>query len=81
MSMTDANLLATIRYPHDERILALFAPEDKDMGRARYTLATHADCILFTVHAQDATALRAALSTITKVLSVWEATRAHGSSK
>ncbi len=79
--MTDANLLATLRYPHDERILALFAPEDKDMGRASYTVALHADCVLFTVHAQDATAMRAALSTITKVLSVWEATRSHGPNK
>lgn len=79
--MTDANLLATLRYPHDERILALFAPEDKDLGRASYAVALDADCVLFTVHAQDATAMRAALSTITKVLSVWEATRSHGSSK
>jgi tRNA threonylcarbamoyladenosine modification (KEOPS) complex Pcc1 subunit len=79
--MTDATLLATIRYPHDERILSLFAPEDKEMGRARYTVELAPDCVLFIVHAHDATALRAALSTITKVLSAWEATRSYGSSK
>lgn len=71
-------LLATIRYPRDERLIALFAPEDKNMGRAHYTVELTSDSTLFTVHASDATALRAALSTITKVLSAWEATQLHG---
>jgi len=73
-----ASVTATIRYPRDERLLALFAPEDKDMPRASYTVSLEHDCTLFSVTATDATALRAALSTITKVLSAWEATQEHG---
>ena len=74
-------LVATIRYPKDDRILALFAAEEKILSRSQYEVSESADAIIFTVQASDATALRAALSTITKVLSVWEATAVHGRSR
>jgi tRNA threonylcarbamoyladenosine modification (KEOPS) complex Pcc1 subunit len=76
--MPDISLTATICYPYDERIFALFAPEEKDLGRASYCLARDGDFIHFTTTAHDASALRAALNTITKVLSVWESTTRYG---
>lgn len=74
----DASITATITYPRDERIVQLFAAEDKEMPRASYRVELTDESTRITVTATDATALRAALSTITKVLSVWEATLTHG---
>ena len=72
------NLTASITYPYDERILKLFEPETKAFERAEYIITTHGQHLVFTIRAMDATALRAAMTTITKILSVWEATTPHG---
>ena len=76
-----AALTATILYPKDERLLELFAPENKELSRSRYHISSDEKNIIFSVEASDATALRAALTTITKVLSVWETTLTHGEQK
>lgn len=73
-----AELSATILYPKDDRIVTLFAAEEKELARASYTVERTESHIRFSVIAADATALRAALTTITKVLSVWETTEPHG---
>ena len=65
---------ATITVPHDERILTLFEPEDKDIGRAHYTLRAAQDSLIFEITAQDAVAMRATLNVITKLLTIWEKT-------
>lgn len=67
---------ATITLPYDTRIYDLFAPEDKDIGRARYTITDDATHITFSISADDATALRAQLNAITKLITIWEKTRA-----
>jgi hypothetical protein len=70
---------ASITYPHDERVLKLFEPETKQFERAEYLITTHGLHTVFTIRATDATALRACMTTITKILSVWEATNRNGS--
>ena len=65
-------LTATITYPYDQRIEQLFAAESKSFPRTSYSLAKQGDALVFSILADDATALRAATTTITKVLSVWE---------
>ena len=72
---------ASITYPYDERILQLFEPEEKRFPRASYTITSDEKQITFSVEAADATALRAALTTITKVLSVWETTLMNGAAR
>jgi tRNA threonylcarbamoyladenosine modification (KEOPS) complex Pcc1 subunit len=74
-------ITASISYPYDERILQLFEPEKKEFDRAAYLITTHGVQLVFTIKATDATALRAALTTITKILSVWEATNTNGSQR
>ncbi len=69
---------ATILYPLDERVVTVFAAEEKDIGRASYTVTTTNSHVVFEIVAQDATSLRAATTTITKVLSMWEASALHG---
>jgi tRNA threonylcarbamoyladenosine modification (KEOPS) complex Pcc1 subunit len=68
---------ATITYPYDERIIKLFSAEAKSFDRAQYTLQTQHNNLIFSILATDATALRACMTTITKILSVWEATASH----
>ena len=70
-----SSLKASILYPLDKRIIKLFEAESKSFLRASYTLDSDEENIIFNVSASDSTALRAALTTITKVLSVWEATK------
>lgn len=54
-------------------ILNSFASEDKKMAsRSTYTVKKDKQGVVFTVEAQDSTALRAHLTTITKMLSVIE---------
>lgn len=72
---------ASITYPYDERVLELFEPEEKKFARASYTLTSDSKNITFSVEATDATALRACLTTITKVLSVWETTTSNGAAR
>lgn len=67
---------ATITCARDARLLELFAPEDKDFGRASYTVSEDGDSTVFRVRADDAVALRAALNAITKLLSLWERSEA-----
>ena len=71
------SLTATIAYPYDERILKLFEAENKTFDRTAYRVEHLHGKIVFAITAQDATALRAAMTTITKILSVWEATQVH----
>ena len=72
---------ATIVYPYDARIVTLFAAEEKDIGRARYSISHDDQQLTFAIDARDATSLRAALTTITKILSMWEASDADGRSR
>lgn len=71
-------LTASIIYPYDERILSLFSAENKAFSRAQYTVHHTGNNLIFHVEADDSTSLRACLTTITKVLSVWETTLLHG---
>ena len=53
----------------------IFQPEEKNINhRAHYTLTKNKDRYTFHIEAKDATALRTAMSSITKVLSVHEKT-------
>ncbi|GEM_PF-2445396 len=54
----------------------LFASEDKDLNRASYAITKTKTGLIFNIHADDATALKTAFNTITKVLIVWEKTKA-----
>lgn len=70
--MTSFPLTASITYPYDERIIKLFEPEQKGFERAEYIVTKHGDHVVFTIRATDATSLRAAMTAITKILSLWE---------
>jgi hypothetical protein len=72
---------ATISYPYDGRLEALFSAEQKESAKGRYTLEHHGDYLVFSVQASDATALRAYLTTITKILSVWEISSLDGTAR
>ncbi|MFH0869916.1 MAG: KEOPS complex subunit Pcc1 [archaeon] len=52
----------------------LFAAEEKEFTnqRASYELKQEKDRIIFKINAEDSTALRAVLNSITKMLSVYE---------
>jgi tRNA threonylcarbamoyladenosine modification (KEOPS) complex Pcc1 subunit len=50
----------------------LFIPEDKELNRSTYTITRDKKHLLFEITAEDATALKTAFNTITKVLTVWE---------
>ena len=65
-----------ITITHDaKQFEQLFYAEQKELGRASYTIARNKNNITITVSAQDATALKIAFNTIVKVLSVWEKTK------
>jgi len=53
----------------------LFMPEDKQLNRATYTITKNKKQLMFDIKAEDATALKTAFNTITKVLMVWEKTK------
>lgn len=57
-----------------EQIITLFSTEDKDIskGRAQYTITKENNTIVFSITSQDATALRAVTTAITKTLSIFE---------
>ena len=63
---------ATISTGYDKRLLDVFAAEDHDIGRASYTYQQVGDELVFSIQGDDATALRAVLNAITKLLSTWE---------
>jgi tRNA threonylcarbamoyladenosine modification (KEOPS) complex Pcc1 subunit len=56
----------------------LFLSENSDMnnGRARYSFKTEGNDFLITIKAEDATAFRAVISSVTKLLSIYEKTNA-----
>jgi tRNA threonylcarbamoyladenosine modification (KEOPS) complex Pcc1 subunit len=53
----------------------LFIPEDKTLNRSTYTVKKDKKRLVFDIKADDATALKTAFNTITKVLLVWEKTK------
>jgi len=59
-----------------DAIEKLFIPEDKELNRSTYTITKNTKQLIFTITAEDATALKTAFNTITKVLLVWEKTQA-----
>lgn len=64
----------TTAHPHDE-IQQLFATElARTHERSSITLANERGKAAFTITASDTTALRAAINTVTSVLSVYEKT-------
>ena len=67
---------ASITLPYDKRILDLFAPEDREISRARYTIERSGEDLVFDVTAQDAVALRTVLASITRLLSLWQRSEA-----
>ncbi|MBN2053080.1 hypothetical protein JW756_06255 [Candidatus Woesearchaeota archaeon] len=58
-------------------IQKLFEPEEKifDNQRASYELKKNKDELVFKISAEDSTALKAVLNSITKLLSVYEKTK------
>jgi tRNA threonylcarbamoyladenosine modification (KEOPS) complex Pcc1 subunit len=57
-----------------DAIEKLFVPEDKTLNRSKYTIVRKKNQLIFDIEAEDATALKTAFNTITKVLLVWEKT-------
>ena len=57
-----------------DAIEKLFVPEDKELNRATYTITKNQKQLILKITADDATALKTAFNTITKVLMVWEKT-------
>ncbi len=64
-----------------DAIEKLFIPEDKILNRAEYTITREKNQLVFNIKANDATALKTAFNTITKVLLVWEKTAVLTSKK
>ena len=58
-----------------DAIEKLFIPEDKELNRSSYSITKNKRQLIFDIHAEDATALKTAFNTITKVLTVWEKTQ------
>ena len=58
-----------------DEIERLFIPEDKALNRSTYTVKKDKKHLVFEITADDATALKTAFNTITKVLLVWEKTK------
>jgi tRNA threonylcarbamoyladenosine modification (KEOPS) complex Pcc1 subunit len=58
-----------------DAIEKLFIPEDKELNRSTYSITKNKKQLIFKIDAQDATALKTAFNTITKVLTVWEKTQ------
>jgi tRNA threonylcarbamoyladenosine modification (KEOPS) complex Pcc1 subunit len=57
-----------------DAIEKLFMPEDKELNRSKYSITKNKKQLVFNIEADDATALKTAFNTITKVLTVWEKT-------
>ncbi|MBI3051283.1 hypothetical protein HYY74_02395 [Candidatus Woesearchaeota archaeon] len=66
---------ATIKTTDEaELIFKAFEPEGMKSDRSSYQVSMEGDSVLFRISAADATALRAALSSISKALAVIEKT-------
>lgn len=63
---------AQLTIDYDKRILDIFEQEDKDIGRASYSISHDKKAIVFDIVAQDATSMRTVFNAITKLLSIWE---------
>jgi tRNA threonylcarbamoyladenosine modification (KEOPS) complex Pcc1 subunit len=73
------NLSAEIIVKEDiHNIQKLFEAEEKafDNQRAGYELKKAKDCLVFKISAEDSTALKAVLNSITKLLTVYEKAKA-----
>lgn len=71
------SLKTTCDEAEKQNLLDLFTPEDKNLGndRANYVIKEEDQAIIFEVNALDAVALRAAITSITKTLDVYERTQ------
>ena len=66
---------AQIHVPTPTDLEKIFQNEEKNINqRASYTLTKNKDVYTFNIEAKDATALRAMIGSITKILSVHEKT-------
>jgi len=74
------NYTATIKTKIDEKIIKAFSSEQKTTKRSHYEIKRLKDSIIFSIKAKDATALRATLNSITRLLSVYEQVK-NGSTK
>lgn len=63
---------AVITVEHEPRLLDVFSAEDKNVGRAQYTVEDTGSAIEFHIEAEDATAMRTATQGILKLLKLWE---------
>jgi tRNA threonylcarbamoyladenosine modification (KEOPS) complex Pcc1 subunit len=70
--MYESTIIVTSDIDEIER---LFIPEDKKLNRSTYTVRKDKKKLVFDIKADDATALKTAFNTITKVLLVWEKTK------
>jgi len=70
--MYESTIIVTHNIDDIER---LFIPEDKTLNRSTYTVKNDGKRLIFKILADDATALKTAFNTITKVLLVWEKTK------
>jgi len=59
-------------YGKAKDIAACFTLEMRGKHRSNFTITENQDHIVFDIQAEDATALRATLNTITKLLTVYE---------
>jgi len=66
-------LRASIKaYGKAKNLAACFNPELHNKQRSHFTITENQDHILFDIQAEDATALRATVNAITKLLTVYE---------
>ena len=64
---------ATVTVDHDSGALEqLFLVEEKSFGRSSYTTKIDEGQFVCTISADDATAFKIAMSTISKIFTVWE---------
>lgn len=70
---------AKIEVPYSEALHKSFAPEEKKSPRFEYRLKKEGKKLVFTIDAKDSVALRAAMNSITKLITVDE--KAEGVSK
>ena len=62
-------------YSDPEKLYNCFKPESGKQKRSEYTIEKKEDHCLFTIEAEDSTALRAIMNTITKLITVYEKTK------
>ena len=55
-----------------EKLYKIFKPEEGKQKRAEYQIKKGDGCLIFEVEAEDSTAMRAILNSITKLLTIYE---------